>query len=32
MLEAWSSKILQACHKAGVVELTDALELAACWP
>jgi hypothetical protein len=28
MLEAWSSKILQACHEARVVALADALELA----
>jgi hypothetical protein len=30
MLEAWSSEILQSCHKAGVVVLADALEIAAC--
>jgi hypothetical protein len=28
----WSSETLQACLKAGVVALADALELAACWP
>jgi hypothetical protein len=32
MLEAWSSKILQGCHVAGVVAPANALELAACWP
>jgi hypothetical protein len=31
MLEAYSSKILQACLEAGAVALANALELAACW-
>jgi hypothetical protein len=31
MLGAWSSETLQACLKAGIVALADALELAACW-